>query len=238
MTPSSDTRQLIDRIMAALDYGALGEIYCDDGGDAFWKDRREPVVELGLAWADELSRRLAGDGNSLYVGAGVAEIPVLATELCDLGRECVATTLRERECEVLNAAFERAAAPAELRLHCGDAAEVGAVGFDHLALVSVLDDPETFPWVSHVTYGRAAPWSFDVEGFAAERDRVRALVRALLGKLQLPSIVTTTCEEVPWLLEAAEARGWEVATDDKMVETALVGDPLGFLTMREAVDGA
>ena len=81
--PMQRTAAALERLMAVLDYQSLGEIYCDDGGAAFWQDRREAVVELGLAWAAQLGERLGEGGTSLYVGAGVAELPPL--EELDVG---------------------------------------------------------------------------------------------------------------------------------------------------------
>ena len=109
------------------------------------------------------------------------------------------------------------------------ASATGEGPFDHLAMVSVLNDPETFPWVSQVTYGKASPLDLDVAAFDAERRRVRALTDALLTALSLPALVTTTVEEAPWILEAADRLGIPVEADDAVVETALVGDPCGFL---------
>lgn len=219
--------------MGALDYAALAEIYCDDGGSDFWEDRRGAVVDLGLSWAAELTARLSSGGRSSYVGAGVAELPALLTEVRDLGRECRVTSLRERECDTLNASLEAVGMADRLRFSAGDAGALDETGFDHLSVVSVLDDPETYPWVSLVTYGRTSPVELDVGAFEAERTAVRALVAKLCGALTLPATVTTTFEEVPWILDYANQAGLSVEGDETMVETALVGDPLGFLTLRE-----
>ena len=70
-----NTRQLIKRVYQSLDYGTLATIYCDEGGDAFWHDRRGPCERLGVKLATVLTDRLESGGRSLYIGAGVAEIP-------------------------------------------------------------------------------------------------------------------------------------------------------------------
>ena len=101
--------------------------------------------------------------------------------------------------------------------------------FDHVSLVSVLDDPETYPLVSGVTYGRIPPVLLDVAEFKQERHRVRQLVAALFDAMKPPCLVTTTTEEVAWLLHEAEARQLQVEADDETIETALVGDAIGFL---------
>ena len=76
----SKTRRAIGDIFVRLDYGALGTIYCHEGGDEFWKAMRGLCRRLGMALATVLRRRLKPAGRSLYVGAGVAEIPLLAME--------------------------------------------------------------------------------------------------------------------------------------------------------------
>ena len=90
----SKTARLIAETFERLDYAKLGAIYCDEGGEAFWKDRREPCRTLGIALAEVLLNRLKPGGRSLYVGAGVAEIPALFMESLDLGRHVEAHNLR------------------------------------------------------------------------------------------------------------------------------------------------
>ncbi len=232
MVPSASTRDSIERLLAALDSGALGDIYCHEGGDAFWSDRRPAVVEIGLLWAVELAARVSRGGRSLYVGAGVAELPALLTEVLDLERTCVAANLREAECDTLNASLAAVGLDQRLRLLACDALDVSDRGpFDHVALVNVLDDPETFPWVSGVTYGRASPLDLEPAAFEAERMRIRALMAALLSTLRLPAVVTTTAEEAPWVLEAAARAGIAVNGDDAAIDSPLVGDAIGFLRL-------
>lgn len=229
--PSPATLDLIERVFAALDYEALGTIYCHDAGAEFWEERRELAMGAGLQWAQALGTRLAA-GRSLYVGAGVAELPALLTECQDLGREVHITSLNEPECQTLNATLGALGLSDRLVYRFSDAGEVaGDGGFDHLSLVSVLNDPEHYPTVSDMSYGRLSPVLLDLEAFEAERSRLRSLVDRLLSALEMPAWVTTTVEEVPWLLEAAAARGLLVEADDEVIETAIVGDPLGFLRL-------
>ena len=97
-----DTLRTISRIFQQLDYRSLGEIYCDEGGDAFWEERRGRAEQLGINMADVLRVRLPSKGRSLYAGAGVAEIPALVMEALELEREVVPYNLRTRESTVLN----------------------------------------------------------------------------------------------------------------------------------------
>ena len=234
MALTASSRAALEAVLASLDLEALGAIYCHEGGVDFWHATLPQVATLGVPWADALGGRLERGGTSLYVGAGVAELPALLTETLDLGRRCVATNLREREVEVLNAALVTGGIEG-LRFEATDAAEVAAGGsFDHLGMVSVLNDPETFPQLSAVSYGTASPLDLDPVTFEAERERVRTLVATVLGGLRLPALITTTFEEAPWILERADALGLAVTGDDVSIDTAVVGDPCGFLRL-EAV---
>ena len=173
-------------------------------------------------------------GRSLYVGAGVAELPAAVTEVIDLGRELRISNLRKAECDCLNRALAVVGLSDRIVFTVGAVeAQLADDHFDHLSLVSVLSDPETYPIVSGVTYGRIPPAQLDVAGFEREREAVRQLVASLLAAMQTPYLVTTTAEEVPWIVDAA-AGGLSVEADDETVETALVGDPIGFLWVREA----
>lgn len=233
MRPTPKTRSAIRRTIDALDFVALGQVYCDHGGDAFWADRRAPLLELGIAWAEETARRVRRQGSSLYVGAGVAEIPAMLVEVLDLDRTVVACNLRAQECAVVNRAFTGLGIPLQL---VGEDARNVTGSFDHVSLVSVLCDPETFPYVSDVTYGRLHPVHLDAAAFAAEQGQATALVDAVLARLQLPGLVTTTVEEVPWVMAWAERAAIKVTADDTMLETAVVGDPIGFLQLARAVE--
>lgn len=226
MSWTGTLRDLLD----ALDYGTLAEVYCDEGGAEFWRAKRPAVEELGLLWAEALARRLEPEGSSLYAGAGVAELPAMVMEIVRLGRRVRAANLRVVECEVIGAAASATGLSDRLRVEAADAGELAtAGGYDHLSAVSLLDDPETLPLLSAVTYGRVSPVHLDLDAFARERERARELVRRLVAGLATPGWVTTTFEEVDWFLERAHEAGVSVTADDEMIDTAVVGDPIGFL---------
>ena len=233
--PSQQTIDAITALFANLDYATLADLYCDEGGDAFWNDRRGPTLELGLVWATALGGRLSRQGISLYVGAGVAELPALVMEALDLGRKLCIANLRAAECETLNQSLAKVDLSDRIQFTTGGVDVHGNENsFDHISLVSVLDDPETYPLVSGVTYGRIPPVLLDIAKFQQERHEVRQLVVALFNAMSLPCLVTTTTEEVAWLAHEAEARQHEVEADDETIETALVGDPIGFLKVAES----
>lgn len=231
--PSARTQTLLRRLFDELDYPVLGEVYCDEGAEAFWDAHREPALELGVQWARASSIRIPRGGASLYVGAGVAELAVLTTEVCDLDRRVVVANLDSVECETLNATLTRVGLGERIRFQCIDAADLIAsdpgLTYDHLSVVSVLNDPMTYPVVSGVAYGRIPPVLLEVAAFTQERERIASLVASVLGKLAVPGIITTTVEEVSWFLAFADKHGIEIEADDEVVSTAIVGDPLGFL---------
>ncbi|HET9962764.1 MAG TPA: hypothetical protein VFQ34_10555, partial [Nitrospiraceae bacterium] len=79
-------RRAIATVFDRLDYQALGYIYCDEGGDEFWKAKRQQCRRMGTKLGLTLLSRLKTGGASLYVGAGVAEIPLILLERMELGR--------------------------------------------------------------------------------------------------------------------------------------------------------
>lgn len=233
--PSPGTGRTIDALFAALDYRELGPIYCEEGGEAFWEAHRGPAIVCGRAWAAALAPRLSRGGNSLYAGAGVAELPALLTEVLDLERTVRVANLDALECASLNRSLAAVGLSGRIHFEAVDAAQVAALagrqrsGFDHVSAVSIFDDPVRYPQVSAVTYGSVPPVLLDLEAFAQERERLRGLARALLASLCPPGVITTTGEEVAWFLEAAAACGLRLTAADDAIETAIVGDRLGFL---------
>jgi len=222
------TLQSIARIFNSLDYHALGAIYCHEGGDAFWEERREPCQKLGIQLAEVLRDRLPQNGRSLYVGAGVAELPLLAMETLELHRTVKAYNLRTDEVALLNTAC--AGLPFEFQTK--DARE-GRGSFDHLWIVSVLNDPECFPELGALSSGRANPVTFDPASFAIERQAVFALAAGCLEKVASPGLVTTSVEEIPWITNWCERQGVACAVEDEDYPTAIVADPICFIRIGE-----
>lgn len=224
----SATRQAIAGIFDCLDYASLGPIYCDEGGEAFWEERRGPCQDLGIRLALVLLEKLAPKGRSLFVGAGVAEIPVLVGETMELQREVIACNLRAPEVALLNQAC--AGMPFSFTAQDGRAS-VGK--FDHLWMVSVLNDPESFPELSALSSGRANPVTFDPAAFTRERTAVAALAAGCLDKLARPGLITTSVEEIPWVTDWCDQRGVPYVVEDEDYPTALVGDPVCFIRIAE-----
>ncbi|TAL08812.1 MAG: hypothetical protein EPO02_12030 [Nitrospirae bacterium] len=225
MTPLRPaTLQAIARIFDAVDYGALGPIYCHEGGDAFWEERRGPCQELGSNLAGVLRDRLAPNGRSLYVGAGIAELPLLVMETMELNRTVAAYNLRADEVPLLN----NACAGMPFEFQARDARE--AVGtFDHLWIVSVLNDPECFPELGSLSSARANPVTFDPDAFAVERRAAFALAAGCLQKAARPGLVTTSVEEIPWITDWCQRQGIPCVVEDEDYPTAIVEDPVCFI---------
>ncbi len=223
------TRAAITALFKRLDYTTLGRIYCDEGGDAFWIAKRGPCQTLGIKLAEMLRGRLKQGGRSLYVGAGVAELPMLAMETMELGRTVVACNLREDEVTVLNRACE----DVPFRFVYQDAGDVEGA-FDHVWIVSVLNDPERFPELSALSYGRANPVLFDVAAFTKEHEAVVALAAHCLRKLHLPSLVTTSVEEINWITDWCLRRNISCVVEPKSYPAATVEDPVCFIRIGES----
>ena len=226
---SQKTLDAITQVFRTLDYAALGEVYCDDGGEAFWEERRGPAQELGIQLAEVLLVRLRPKGRSLYVGAGVAEIPTLIMETLELGREIHAYNLRPAEVTILN----HACRGLPFSFHAADA-RTAQVKVDHLHMVSVLNDPECFPQVGALSSGRANPVTFDPDVFTMERRAVTALAAGCLEKLDRPGLVTTSVEEIPWITHWCERQGLGCIVEDEDYPTAIVGDPICLIRLGDA----
>ncbi len=223
-----ETRRSISQIFDRLNYSRLGTIYCDEGGEEFWKDRRGPCQTLGIELAEVLLGRLRPGGRSLYIGAGVAEIPLLAVETMELGREVVACNLRADEVALLN----RACKPLPFQFVSEDAR--AATGrFDHIWIVSILNDPERFPELSALSYGRANPVTFNPTVFVKERERVFVLIEGCLRKLRLPGLVTTSVEEIPWITDWCARRRVSCVVEEGDYPTAIVEDPVCFIRINK-----
>lgn len=221
---SRATKSLIAKVFAQLDYKKLGRVYCWEGGDKFWHARRKPCQRLGLKVAEALLEKLTLGGRSLYVGAGVAELPVLLGEVRECERRVEPYNLRRSEVAVLN----RACRTLPVSFHPCDAASARG-RFDHLWIVSVLNDPERFPHLAPLSYGQANPVTFDPVRFQKERRTVRNIVNCCMPKLSLPGLVTTSTEEVVWIAEWCHRHRISYRVERQQYPTALVGDPICFI---------
>ena len=223
---SGSARQAITDVFGRLEYKHLESVYCYEGGDEFWRVKREPCRRLGTKVAEALVRKLSHSGRSLYVGAGVTELPALLAEVVDLDRQVEPYNLRSREVTVLN----RACCGLPIRYRDQDASSARD-RFDHIWMVSVLNDPERFPHLAPLSYGRADPVSFNPVEFQKERRIVQVIVDRCMAKLRVPGLVTTSTEEVIWIADWCHRHKIPYRVEQKQYPTALVGDPICFITV-------
>lgn len=221
---SASTRQAIARAFDHLDYKRLESVYCYEGGNEFWRAKREPCRRLGNKVAEALVKKLPPGGRSLYVGAGVTELPALLMEAVELHRQVEPYNLRRTEVAVLN----RVCRSMSITFRAQDASSAQSV-FDHIWMVSVLNDPERFPHLAPLSYGRADPVTFDPGRFTKERRIVQSIVNRCLPKLRLPGLVTTSSEEVIWIADWCHRQRIQYHVERKQYPTALVGDPICFI---------
>ena len=222
----SRTKQAIKDVFSKLDYAVLGDIYCEEGGEAFWKAHKKKCQTMGIRIAEALKRRLSQKGRSLYVGAGVAELPMLVLETLAMNRTVEAYNLREGEVGVLNQACH--GLPFAIQ---ASSAQTARGTFDHLWMASVLNDPECFPETSALSYGRADPVRFDPVTFQQERIHIRGLLDACLSKLSRPGLLSTTVEEVTWMTDWLIRHRIPFHVEEELYPTAIVGDPLCFIRL-------
>ena len=218
------TRQVITEVFNHLDYKRLESVYCYEGGDEFWRTKRAPCRRLGTKVAEILIKKLPPGGRSLYVGAGVTELPALLAEVFELQRHVQPYNLRRSEVAILN----RACRSFPVRFKAQDAA-LAAGRFNHLWIVSVLNDPERFPHLAPLSYGRADPVTFDPVRFQKERRTVQSIVNRCMPKLNVPGLVTTSTEEVIWIADWCHRHRIPYRVERKQYPTALVGDPICFI---------
>lgn len=221
---SGSTRHAIASVFDRLDYKRLESVYCYEGGDEFWRAKREPCRRLGAKVAEVLVQKLPQGGRSLYVGAGVTELPALVAEALDLGRQVEPYNLRRTEVVILN----RVCRSLPVKFRAQDASSAAGL-FDHLWIVSVLNDPERFPHLAPLSYGRADPVTFDPAQFQKERRIVQSVVDRCMPKLRLPGLVTTSSEEVLWIADWCHRHKIPYRVERKQYPTALVGDPICFV---------
>ena len=221
---SRATKALIAKTFAQLDYKTLGRVYCYEGGDEFWHARRKPSQRLGIKVAEALLNKVLVGGRSLYIGAGVGELPSLLAEACERQRHVEPYNLRRLEVAALN----RACRTLPVSFRARDAATARGT-FDHLWIVSVLNDPERFPNLSPLSYGQADPVTFNARRFQKERKIVQSIVNRCMPKLSLPGLVTTTTEEVVWIAEWCHRKKIPYLVEREQHPTALVGDPICFM---------
>ena len=215
--------QALDEVWNHLDWEELGRLYCHEGGEAFFPPaQRDAIQEAGLAFAAELGELLPRGGASHYVGAAIAELPLILCEHLVLDRRIHWTQLPGPEADALARVMGAVGAPTP----CTQTSPSFPV--DHLWMVSVLTDPEAFPALHDELYGR--------QGLGGDRGgehrRAARLVREVLARLKPPAILSTTDEELPFFLEACAELDLWVQVPDQGRLSGIVGDVVRHLHVR------
>lgn len=224
-----------------LDWGALGAAYCEgDGQEFFAPDQIEAMRDAGLLLADDVAERLGGlpalsPAISIYVGAGVAELAPMVCEAVVFGREVWLVGLPGPELDALGRAFGVVSARLGVPLPrvVGEPLEHLSVGpASHGWLVSVLTDPDAFPALHDALYERSGDQATGRGAVEEELPRARRLVDALLDRLALPAVLTTTDEELAIVGPWCEERGLELVVPELARLSGVVGDPVRTCELR------
>jgi hypothetical protein len=231
--------RVLGSIADELDWERLGRAYCEGDGTTFFDDAlRERWLDTGLRIADELARHLThGSGRSLYIGAALAEIPVMLVEQLVLDREVTWVNLPCGEMEELERVVRLVGERLGVRLPLPSTAPLESLprgAFDHVWMVSVLTDPEHFPALHDELYERhGTELAMGRGSLAEDRERAERVVQAALEAAASGARITTSREEVGVMLRVAgKARISIVAvrpTKGGACSTAIVGDDLVWL---------
>ncbi len=217
-----------------LDWPRLGELYCHEGGEEFFPPAQVAAQrEAGLSLAAELARALetlpvSSEGRSLYVGAALAELAPALFEAVVPRREVLLHNLPGPEPDEINralAAVEGTVGEALPRIRA-NGLEVVEGTFDHAWLTSVLTDPGHFPALHDRLYERRGEDATGRGDPDLEAGRARELVRSIVERLRPPALFTTTDEELGFVREACEVRGWRLEVPETARLSAIVGDPV------------
>ncbi len=227
--------EALTRLEAELDWTLLGKLYCHEGGEQFFPPEQVLAMrEAGLLIASRLGERLRPGGRSLYVGAAVGELVLLLCESLVFGREVFAINLPGPEAEEINralSAVERDCNFSLPRIRFDALADVPGL-FDHGWLVSVVNDPDAFPALHDELYGRRGDLATGRGELAEDRKRANALVDGWLQRLTTHALVTTTDEELPFVVPRAQALGLSIELEEGATLSAVVGDPIRLGALR------
>lgn len=213
-----------------LDWAEIGRTYCEgDGSDFFERGLRERVRDTALLFADDLANALGGShGASLYIGAAVAELPLILADHLVLGRAISWVNLDSIETRELARAIELVGERMHLALprpHASYLASLTPASFDHIWLVSVLTDPDHFPALHDELYERTGTHEATGRGsLDDERRRAGELIDRALDCAASPCVLSTTEEELTLICPRLAQLGWSLALSPGRRKTAIVGD--------------
>ncbi len=227
----------ISEVWDELDWELLGRSCCEgDGSEFFDEPLRARILETGLSLAGDLGDVLEEGGSSLYLGAEIAELPVMLAERIVLGRRIEWLNVDGPAVRELSRALAAVSARLGVELPTPSVralAELEAARFDHLWIVSVLTDPDFFPALHDALYRRAAgPLATGRGRIEDDRARAERLVDEFLDRAATTCVLTTTDEERTIVEPLVARRGWSLDFAPGGRVSAVVGDRVRIGTMR------
>ena len=217
-------------LLEELDWELLGRSYCEgDGTDFFDDELRARILDDGLLFADDVGGALGmAPGRSLYVGAELAELPVILAEHFVLGRRVEWLNLECAQTSEIARALRAVSAQLGLELPLPSVRalrELEPAAFDHIWMVSVLTDPDGFPALHDELYERKGGELAIGRGVLAEdRRRADALVEELLDRAAPECLFSTSDEERGVIEPLVARRGWKLEFEPGGRISAIVGD--------------
>ena len=231
---------VLARLEETLDWDTLGHEYCHEGGESFFgEEQRVAIRETGLLMAADLQDALVAlpddsPGQSLWVGAALAELVPILTDHLVLGRmvhwhniECDETTELNRALEFV----ERETGTGLPRINTEPCPIHNH--YDLLWMVSVLTDPGAFPALHFHLYERE-----DTEGavrsgqLEEEGGRADEWTRNLLRQVATPGVLVTSDEEFGFFEAAAETCSRVLVVPEQGRLSGIVGDVVRFYQVK------
>ncbi|MBK7642720.1 MAG: hypothetical protein IPJ19_06650 [Planctomycetes bacterium] len=227
-------------LQSELDWELLGRCACEgDGSDFYDTQLRERILDTGLRLAEDIGRALGeAPGRSLYLGAEVAELPLVLAEQIVLGRRVDWLNLECEQTRELARAIRVVGERQSVELPLPRALELSHIeagSCNHLWMVSVLTDPDHFPALHDELYERrSGPLATGRGSLEEDRERAQALIELLLTRAA-PECVLSTSDEERGLIEPLAARsGWTLHFAPGGRISAVVGDRVRIGKLRRA----
>ncbi|MBL4770055.1 MAG: hypothetical protein JKY61_02645 [Planctomycetes bacterium] len=226
---------------ARIDWHKLGSEYCFEGGENFFTDEAvEAIQDAGLHIASDMEAKLANfeSPNSLYVGPGVAELVMMLFETLVLGRKVSAVTLPGVEPDEINRVWTGLSKEYKVTLPkfvTQPLLHSQETTCSHLWFASVVTDPDSFPALHDRLYKRQdTHHAIGGGNLTKETERAEKLVITALSWVHIPSLITTSQEELELFHQAIDGRGLRFTVPSQGRLSPIVGDSLFHCDLRWA----
>ena len=227
---------VVARMEEVIDWVAMGHEYCHEGGESFFEgEQRDAIREAGLLMATDLRDALAtlpegSPGQSLWVGAALAELVPILTDHLVLGRSVHWHNVDCPETSELNRALELVESETGVDLPRISIDPCPTRNrYDLLWMVSVLTDPDAFPALHFHLYEREDSEGVVLPGQLETEDKqATEWTRDLLSRLELPGLLVTTDEEFGFFKDAADRSSRLLIDPQQGRLSGIVGDLVRF----------